>query len=190
MSRSLAILGLGVVVIAAAWLAVGSPRAGTPPRLEPAPGAVEANGLIVRVIDGDTVHVSVNGVNESVRLIGVDTPETVDERKPLQCYGPEASARTKALLAPGTAVRLERDAEARDQYGRLLAYVYRASDGLFVNLALVRDGYGAVLLIAPNVTHAHVLRDAEATARQAGAGLWGSCGGPGRAAGSSTTQPN
>ena len=76
------------------------------------------------------------GRDERVRLIGIDTPETVDPRKPVQCFGKEASDHTKALLPAGTAVRLERDAEARDRYDRLLAYVYRASDGLFVNLEL------------------------------------------------------
>ena len=188
MSRPLVLLGLGLMVAIAVWLTVGNPHAGLPPRLESVPGAVEANGAVARVVDGDTVHITVDHATEIVRLIGVDTPETVDERKPVQCYGPEASARTKVLLPPGTAVRLERDGEARDQYGRLLAYVYRASDGLFVNLALVRDGYGSVLLIAPNVTYADRFRDAEATARQQGAGLWGACGGPGRAAVSSTTR--
>ncbi len=188
MSRPLVLLGLGLMVAIAVWLTVGNPHAGPPPRLESVPGAVEANGAVARVVDGDTVHITVDHATEIVRLIGVDTPETVDERKPVQCYGPEASARTKVLLPPGTAVRLERDGEARDQYGRLLAYVYRASDGLFVNLALVRDGYGSVLLIAPNVTYADRFRDAEATARQQGAGLWGACGGPGRAAVSSTTR--
>jgi len=188
MSRPLTLLGLGVVVVVAASLAVGNLHGGAPPQLAPVTGAVAANGVVVRVVDGDTVHVEISGVTEAVRLIGVDTPETVDERKPVQCYGPEASAHTKSLLPPGTAVRLERDTEARDQYGRLLAYVYRAADGLFVNLALVRDGFGAVLLIAPNTTYATVLREAEATARQLGAGLWGACGGPGRAAAPSTTR--
>ena len=143
----------------------------------------------MRVVDGDTVQITINDATESVRLIGVDTPETVDERKPVQCYGPEASAHTKQLLPAGTAVHLERDAEVRDKYGRLLAYIYRASDGLFVNLELVADGYGSVLAIKPNVTYEAVFRDAEATARQRGAGLWGTCGQPGLAASPSTTGP-
>ena len=114
MSRPLVLLGLGLVVAMAVWLTVGNPHAGPPPRLESVPGAVEANGAVARVVDGDTVHITIDHTTEIVRLIGVDTPETVDERKPLQCYGPEASARTKVLLPPGTAVRLERDGEARD----------------------------------------------------------------------------
>ncbi len=188
MSRPLVLLGICLVVAATAWFAFGQPRGGESPRLEPRPQLVAANAVISRVVDGDTVEVEVEGVTESVRLIGVDTPETVDERKPIQCFGPEASARTASLLPQGTAVRLERDTEARDRYGRLLAYLYRASDGLFVNVALVRDGYGSVLLIEPNVTYAAAFRDAQATARQQGAGLWGVCGEPGLAAAPSTTR--
>jgi micrococcal nuclease len=191
MPRTLVLLGLGLVVAVAVWFALGAPSGGDGPVLAPPSGAsapaVAANGTVVRVVDGDTVQLALEGGTETVRLIGVDTPETVDERKPVQCYGPEASAHTKALLPPGTAVRVERDAEARDQYGRLLAYVHRAADGLFVNLELVEDGYGVVLSIAPNTTHVAAFRAAEAAARQAGLGLWGTCGGPGKAAASSTT---
>jgi len=144
--------------------------------------------VVRRVIDGDTIVVRVGGRDERVRLIGIDTPETVDPRKPVQCFGPEASAHTKALLPVGSAVRLERDAEARDKYGRLLAYVYRSSDGLFINLELVRDGFGPVLQIAPNNTYESMLRAAEATARQNDVGLWHTCGEPGLAAAPSTTR--
>jgi micrococcal nuclease len=189
MSRAFVALGLCLVLAVAASLAFARSTGDHQARLEPVPQLVAANGVVVRVVDGDTVQVEVAGVTEPVRLIGVDTPETVDERKPVQCFGPEASAHTKSLLPAGTAVRLERDAEARDKYGRLLAYLYRASDGLFVNLQLVRDGYGAVLLIEPNVTHAAAFRDAQATARRQRAGLWGVCGEPGLAAAPSTTQP-
>jgi micrococcal nuclease len=187
--RPAVLLGLGLVVALAAWLALSNPRGGGQPELTPVPNAVVPNGVVVRVVDGDTVQITVNGSTESVRLIGVDTPETVDERKPVQCYGPEASAHTKQLLPAGTAVHIERDAEVRDKYGRLLAYVYRSSDGLFVNLELVTGGYGSVLAIKPNVTYESVFRDAEATARQRGIGLWGTCGRPGLAATPSTTTP-
>jgi micrococcal nuclease len=189
-SRSLALLGLGLVVAVALVLVLASPRGGSRPRLQPAATVAEANATVVRAVDGDTVVVQLRGTTESVRLIGVDTPETVDERKPVQCYGHEASERTAELLPAGTPVRLERDAEARDQYGRLLAYVYRAGDGLFVNLSLVRDGFGTVLSIAPNTTFVGPLRDAERAAKSAGLGLWGACGGPGvPASATSTTAP-
>src|SRR4051812_19756968 len=77
---------------------------------------------VTRVVDGDTLVVAVDGHDEKVRLIGIDTPETVDPRKPVQCFGKEASRRMSELLPPGSEVRLERDAELRDRYGRLLAY--------------------------------------------------------------------
>ena len=83
------------------------------------------------------------------RLLGIDTPETVHPERPVECFGPEASARTAALVPPGTAVRLERDVEARDRYDRVLVYVFRAADGLFVNRALVEEGYARTLWIPP-----------------------------------------
>src|SRR5579862_7051577 len=107
-----------------------------------------------RVIDGDTIVVSIGGRDQRVRLIGIDTPETVSPVKPVQCYGKQASSHTKALLPPGTAVRLVGDVEARDVYGRLLAYVYRRSDGLFVNLELATDGFASLLTYPPDVAHA------------------------------------
>jgi micrococcal nuclease len=82
------------------------------------------------------------------------------------------------LLPPGTALVLERDVEARDQYDRLLAYVYRAEDQLFINEAMVRDGFAGILSYPPNDTFAEHFRSLEATARQEGTGLWGACGGP------------
>ena len=133
---------------------------------------------VVRVIDGDTVSVRLGGADEQVRLIGIDTPESVDPRAPVECFGTEASARTAALLPPGTEVRLVRDVEARDRYGRLLAYLYRADDDTFVNLALAEEGYASVLTYPPNVAHTAEFVAAVAAARQAGRGLWSACGGP------------
>lgn len=134
-----------------------------------------ANATVRYVTDGDTIGVSIGGQNETVRLIGIDTPEVKDPDRPVECYGEAASAFTKQLLPKGTAVHLVRDVEARDKYGRLLAYVYRAEDGLFVNLELARQGYANVLTIPPNVAHAQDFRTAVADARSAGRGLWGGC---------------
>lgn len=139
--------------------------------------APSGEGVIVGVADGDTVEVRVNGQREKIRLIGVDTPETVHPTKPVGCYGPEASAFTKHLLPPGTKVHVVRDAEARDYYNRLLAYVYRSSDNYFVNLELVRLGYGVPLNIEPNSAHRQKFVDAAFTAQQAQLGLWGACHG-------------
>jgi len=134
-------------------------------------------GTVVRVIDGDTVVVRIADVDEHVRLIGVDTPETKKPDHPVECYGEEASRRTSELLPAGTIVRLERDKEARDRYGRLLAYVYRVTDGLFVEQQLLDEGMGDVLVIRPNDAHEGSLAEAAASAHRAGTGLWSACGG-------------
>ena len=136
-----------------------------------------ANATVVRVVDGDTVQVDIDGQREKLRLIGVDTPETVKPDTPVQCYGPEASAFTKQLLPEGTAVRIERDVEARDDYGRLLGYVYRADDGLFVNLEIVAQGYASLLTFPPNVAHVDEFVAAARAAERANLGLWSACSG-------------
>lgn len=133
---------------------------------------------VTRVVDGDTVVVRLGGRDETIRLLGVDTPETVHPTRPEECFGREAAGFTAGLLPPGTPLRLERDVEERDHYGRLLAYVHR-EDGRFVNQELVAGGYAATLVIAPNHAHADALRSAEHEARSAGHGLWARCGGPG-----------
>jgi micrococcal nuclease len=136
------------------------------------------HATVEHVVDGDTVDLTFSTGTERVRLLGIDTPETVKPNTPVQCFGPEASARTKALLAPGVPVRVTRDAEARDRYGRLLLYVYRSADGMFVNQALVVEGYARILSIAPNTAHAAELSASAASARRAGRGLWSRCAPP------------
>jgi micrococcal nuclease len=143
-------------------------------RRAPSPAATGA-ATIDRVVDGDTVIVRLSGRRERVRLIGIDTPESVKPNTPVQCYGPESSQRTHALLPPGTTVRLVGDVEARDQYKRLLAYVYRADDGLFVNLVLVREGYARPYPFKPNLAHEAEITRAADDARAAGRGLWSHC---------------
>jgi micrococcal nuclease len=142
------------------------------------PGPVGGEATVVRVVDGDTVVVQVGGAEESVRLIGIDTPESVARDRPDECYGPEASDRLRALLPAGTTVRLTRDVEPRDVYDRLLAYVQRSSDGLFVNAAQVADGFAEAKDYPPNTAYRDDFELAERTARQAGSGLWSACGGP------------
>jgi micrococcal nuclease len=136
-----------------------------------------ANGTVVRVIDGDTVDIDFGGTKERVRLIGIDTPETKKPNTPIECFGPEASEYTHALLPEGTRVAVSRDAEARDDYGRLLVYVYRSADGLFVNLAIVAGGYARPLTIAPNDHFASRFVQAAHDAEAADTGLWGNCSG-------------
>ena len=129
---------------------------------------------VVRVVDGDTIRVRLDGRTERVRYIGVDTPESVKPGSPVQCYAKRAAAANAALVA-GRSVRLVGDVERRDRYGRLLAYVYREPDGAFINAQLVRDGYARTLTIAPNVAHAHQFAQLARTARQSGRGLWSAC---------------
>jgi len=144
--------------------------------------AIPGNGgrgvalVVTHVVDGDTIDLRLpDGSTDRARLLGIDTPETVKPNTPVQCFGPEASARTKALLPPGTDVLLQRDTEARDRYGRLLVYVWRRGDGLFVNRALVADGFARTLFIEPNHAYRSQLSTTAASARATGAGLWGSC---------------
>lgn len=140
--------------------------------------AAGGNAVVLHVVDGDTIDVAVDNGDERVRLLGIDTPESVDPNRPQQCYGAEATAALETILPPGTTVLLVRDIEPRDRFGRLLAYVYRTDDGLFVNHQLVADGHADVLIIDPNDAHERDLRAARAVARAADAGLWGACGGP------------
>jgi micrococcal nuclease len=136
------------------------------------PGAA----TVVEVVDGDTVVVDIDGQQETLRLIGVDTPETVDPDQPPECFGAEASTHTKRLLPEGTAVRLTRDVEARDRYDRLLVYLHRAEDGLFLNLDLVAGGWADDYPYPPNVAHQRDFALAVSQARAEGLGLWSTCG--------------
>jgi micrococcal nuclease len=142
-----------------------------------AAASTDGSATVVRVIDGDTIVVRIGGHDENVRLIGIDTPETHKPDTPVECFGPEASARMAQLLPVGTPVRLERDTEARDRYGRLLAYVYRSSDDLFVERTMLDEGYAGALDIPPNSAHRADLGAAAAAARAAARGLWPVCGG-------------
>jgi micrococcal nuclease len=137
-------------------------------------GPQGAEGTVTRVVDGDTVHVDLAGIDETVRYIGVDTPESRRPGTPVQCFAKVASARNAALV-DGEEVRLRFDVERRDRYGRLLAYVYRSDDGLFVNERLVRDGYARSLTVPPNVRHADRFARLQREARKARRGLWNTC---------------
>lgn len=131
--------------------------------------------VVVKVIDGDTIDVARPGetAKERVRLIGVDAPETKDPRKPVQCFGKEASQFTSRL--EGKTVWLEYDVEPKDRYGRTLAYVV-LDDGAFFNLILAEEGYAQPLTIPPNVKYADRFVEAARKARAEGRGLWSSCG--------------
>lgn len=152
----------------------GASRPGTPSTTT---APLVPNATVLRVVDGDTIVASIDGTEERVRLIGIDTPETKKPDTPVQCFGPEASDFTKSLLPKGTPVLLVRDIEARDKYDRLLAYVYRTRDGLFVNLDIMRQGFARLLTIPPNVAHVDEFVAAAKAARKENLGLWGGCSG-------------
>lgn len=165
-----------VVVVAAVAVAVATLKALAPENGSAGDGA-GGRATVVRVVDGDTVVVGLGPVEERVRLIGIDTPESVARDRPNECFGAEASHHLARLLPPGTTVVLSRDVEPRDVYDRLLAYVQRASDGLFVNAAQVGDGFAVASDHPPNSTHRALFERAERAARAGGLGLWAACGG-------------
>jgi len=147
-----------------------------------AEGGSAAVGLVTRVVDGDTVEARIEGVVEDVRLIGIDTPETVKPGAPVQCFGPQASRFAQRLLQ-GRRLRFIFGEERRDAYGRLLAYAYldpaleahAPPKGRFVNAVLVRRGLARTLTIPPNDRFAPLLRRLELRAARVGRGLWGAC---------------
>jgi len=141
---------------------------------EGVPAGADGPFVVTRVVDGDTIKLA-NG--DTVRLIGIDTPETVDPRKPVQCFGEEASARTRELL-DGEHVYLEYDpTQGRvDRYGRTLAYVW-TTDGSLVNEQLVAEGYAHEYTYEIPYKYRDEFNAAEASARDNERGLWaaGAC---------------
>jgi micrococcal nuclease len=128
-----------------------------------------------RVVDGDTIDIAIGGNTEQVRLIGINTPETKHPTKGMECFGPEASAYTEQLLPKGTKLRVERDIEARDKYGRLLLYVYIDNSNVFVNLDLVLQGYARPMVFEPNTAHKADFAQAATQAELRNVGLWQAC---------------
>jgi micrococcal nuclease len=174
-------IGSAVLLVAVALVVL------RPWESDPGEGPAEAVVPVIRVVDGDTIEVRLGGRAEDVRLIGVDTPETVKPDTPVQCFGERASHFTKRSLT-GKGVRLVFGVERRDVYGRLLAYVYLAQPTLrvpkhlksrqrdrFFNAALVRRGLARSLTIPPNDRFAPLFHRLELGAARAGRGLWGAC---------------
>mgnify|MGYP005839445763 CR=1 FL=1 len=138
------------------------------------PALTEAE--VLRVVDGDTIEVETGGQIYKVRYIGIDTPETVDPRRPVQCVGKEAAERNRQLVE-GRTVGLEKDVSEVDQFGRLLRYVW-VGDRM-VNSVLVEEGYAMASTYPPDVKYAGLFASLQAQAREAGRGLWGSaCASP------------
>ena len=125
---------------------------------------------VARVIDGDTFEIINKGKSEKVRLIGVDTPETVKPNSGVQPFGPEASSFTKKMIE-GKLVRLEFDVQERDKYGRLLAYVY-LEDGTLLNSRLLEEGLATIMTVPPNVRMADTFLGIQKKARKQKKGIW------------------
>ena len=132
---------------------------------------------VKRVVDGDTVVIDYHGVSEKIRLIGINTPETVDPRKPVECFGKEASNRMKSLIE-GKSVYLETDASQgeRDKYGRILAYLY-LEDGQMVNRKMIAEGYAYEYTYMHPYNYQQDFKDALSFAKNSKQGLWadGAC---------------
>lgn len=143
-----------------------------PQEVQTTPQSESQYYTVVNVVDGDTIKINKDGVTETLRLIGIDTPETVDPRKPVQCFGKEASDRAKELLS-GKKVRIETDdsQDTIDKYGRLLVYVYR-DDGLFFNKKMIEDGYAYEYTYNIPYKYQVEFKHAENTAHTQEKGLW------------------
>jgi micrococcal nuclease len=147
----------------------GTPAASESPTVIATPVTGE-QAQVTRVVDGDTIQVSMAGAIYKVRYIGIDTPETVDPRRPVECYGHEASERNRQLVE-GKTVELEKDVSETDKYGRLLRYVW--VDGEMVNATLVREGYAIASTYPPDVKYQELFASLQREAIAADRGLWG-----------------
>ena len=136
-------------------------------------GDVYEDYYVSKIVDGDTIKVIIDGEEQTVRLIGVDTPETVHPNKDVECYGLEASDFTKSLLT-NKIVELEFDESQgqTDRYGRLLAYVYRADDHLFVNRELIKQGYAYEYTYNTPYKYQTEFQQDQETASASKIGLW------------------
>ena len=127
---------------------------------------------VLKVIDGDTLAIEMSGKSETLRLIGINTPETVDPRKPVECFGKEASDKAKKLLT-GQDIKVEKDPtqDERDKYNRLLVYVYK-EDGLFFNKYMVEEGYAYEYTYNLPYEYQTEFKAAQVVAEQKKIGLW------------------
>jgi len=127
---------------------------------------------VIKVVDGDTLSIDMNGISTTLRLIGINTPETVDPRKPVECFGVEASNKAKEILT-GQKVKIETDSTQGnyDKYGRLLAYVF-LSDGTNFNKFMVADGYAYEYTYNLPYKYQYEFKSAEQQAQSQKKGLW------------------
>ncbi len=161
---------ISLIIISLGWLSSRYPQTagkviGIPP---------SGTYKVLKIEDGDTITVDMNGHSETVRFIGVDTPETQDPRKPVQCFGHAAADFTRQLIS-NQPVRLEADplSSNRDRYNRLLRYIY-LPDGRLVEAEIIKEGFGFAYTSFP-FTKADEFLDYQKTAREQNRGLWSSC---------------
>ena len=152
------------------------PVSNSPTLVRPSPVSGVESAEVSRIVDGDTIKVILGGKLQTIRYIGVDTPETKHPNKPIDCFGPEAS-RFNQKLVFGKRVILEKDITDRDRYGRLLRYVWVEGVGL-VNQVLVENGYARVSSFPPDVKYEYILLSAESVAQENKTGLWSACSEP------------
>jgi micrococcal nuclease len=158
---------LAVLFAILSWFGYG---AETPASSAPQEAST-ATAEVLRVVDGDTIVVDLSGAEETVRYIGIDTPEPYRDGEPA-CFSLEASLRNEELVS-GKRVELVADREDRDRFDRLLRYVY--AEGVFVNEVLIEEGYATPLRIEPNTTYANEFSQLAAVAKQEGEGMWSRC---------------
>jgi micrococcal nuclease len=172
--RSDSRLGAALLILAIASASAAC-SSGSPAATDP--GTLHGPYPVVRSVDGDTIRVDRDGEEIVVRLIGLDTPETVAPDRPVECYGPEASART-AQLVEGATVWLEYDEVSgpTDKYDRTLAFVW-IDQQTMLNELLIREGFAEEVTYTDGYSHAEEFRDAEDAARNSGAGMWTACAG-------------
>ncbi len=156
-------------IATAAPSASATPSASASPTPVAVPPGLTA-ATVTRIVDGDTIEVSIGGQKFKLRYIGMDTPETVDPGRPVGCFGKEASVRNQELVL-GKTVGLEKDVSETDRYGRLVRYVWL--DGRMIDTVLVEEGYARAYPYPPDVRYASLFAALQAQARQAGRGLWG-----------------
>ena len=172
--RARSCVGWGVLLVI---VGCATPTPTTTTATPNAPSEHVTTAVVDGVIDGDTVRLRIDGNSETVRLIAIDTPETKHPTKRVECFGPEASTFLSELLAVGVTVRIERDVEARDAYGRLLLYVFlRTNSGeIMVNRELVMRGFARPLSIEPNDRYQRQIVAASFDAQRHSRGLWKHC---------------
>lgn len=178
---ALGLVIFGIVLVSRGLVEEVSPGQ-QPPIITQAPESTSSASLgvsgesvrVLRVIDGDTIEIE---GGQKVRYIGIDTPETVDPRRPVGCFGKEASEENKSLVE-GKNVTLVKDVSDTDKFGRLLRYVYISTEGgnaIFVNDHLVRSGFARASTYQPDVKYTDRFLHAEKEARENGRGLWQKC---------------